>query len=130
MANSSIIPDTCAWIDFFRGVQTPLAAAVEQAIITGSVVTCGVILYELTQGIKNSQEETTLVTAFNAVPFLDTLRQHWIEAGRLSAALRAKGHTLPLSDMLIAVLAKERGATVLTVDKHFSTIPGLAVSSA
>jgi predicted nucleic acid-binding protein len=125
--SASILPDTCAWIDFFRGSQTPLAAATEQALLNGSVVTCGVVLYELTQGIRNADEEKALHSAFRAVPFLDLSGSDWGEAARLSATLRTKGHTLPLSDILIAHLAREHGATVLTVDGHFSLVPGLRV---
>lgn len=123
-----ILPDTCAWIDFFRGAQTSLATSLEQSLVRGTVVTCGIILFELTQGVKNAKEENALTNAFQAIPFLDLSRALWIEAGRLSASLRAKGYNLPLSDVLISVLAKEHNATVLTVDKHFSLVPGLNVS--
>jgi predicted nucleic acid-binding protein len=129
MPAASILPDTCAWIDFFRDSQTPLAAAVEQALVNGSVVTCGVVLFELTQGIKSTKEEKALTSAFQAVPFLDLSRDHWTEAGRLSATLRAKGHILPLSDILISILAKEYDVAVLTVDRHFALVPGLRVSA-
>lgn len=128
MPAASMLPDTCAWIDFFRGSQTPLAAAVEEALVNGSVVTCGVVLYELTRGVKSAEEEKALTSAFQAVPFLDLSRALWSEAGRLSATLRAKGHTLPLSDILISILAREHDAAVLTVDRHFSLVPGLRVA--
>ena len=128
MSGTDILPDTCAWIDFFRGSPTTLSAALEQALLKGSVVTCGVVLYELTQGIKSPSEEKALTNAFQAVPFLELSRTLWTEAGRLSSALRAGGHTLPLSDILIATLAKNHGATILTIDGHFSLVPGLNVA--
>ena len=71
----------------------------------GRVVTCGVVLYELVQGIKHPAEEAALLNAFSAVPILELSTELWIEAGGLSAKLRTQGHTLPLSDLLIAVLA-------------------------
>lgn len=129
MATASILPDTCAWIDFFRGRQTPLATAVEQALISGSVVTCGVVLYELLQGVKGAKDEKTLLDAFQAVPVLELTTGLWIKAGRLAAGLRSKGHNLPLSDVLIATLATKHHVTVLTVDQHFSVVPALSVAA-
>lgn len=125
MAMVSVLPDPCAWIDFFRGRNTPLTTALEQALLNGAVVTCGVVQYELLQGIKKGAGGKSMVTAFQAVPFLELSRELWIEAGRLAAELRSQGHTLPLSDILIATLARKHDATVLTIDNHFSVIPGL-----
>lgn len=125
--SARLLPDTCAWIDFLRGADTPLADAVEKALLDGTVVTCGVVLFELTQGIKKPAEETAVLKAFAAVPVLELTRDHWVEAGRLSARLRKQGQTLPLSDLLIAVLAKAHGVMVLTIDRHFAHVPGLRV---
>ena len=129
MLKSSVLPDTCAWIDFFRGVDTPLSNGLEQALLAGSVVTCGVVQYELLQGIRKPGEEEMILSAFQAVPFLEMTQSLWSEAGRLAAQLRSKGHTLPLSDILIATLAKKHSAAILTVDKHFDLIPSVRVLS-
>jgi len=54
-------------------------------------------------------------------------REMWTVAGRLSASLRKGGHTLPMSDVVVAALAMGNGCAVLTVDRHFVEIPGLEV---
>ena len=77
------------------------------------------------QGITKETEGNAIVAAFQAVPFLELSQGLWSEAGRLAAQLRSQGHSLPLSDILIATLARKQGATVLTIDHHFSVIPGL-----
>ncbi|WP_190303239.1 MULTISPECIES: PIN domain-containing protein [Methylomonas] len=41
----------------------------------------------------------------------------------LAQQLRAKGLTLPLTDILIATVAQRHGITVLTLDKHFQHLP-------
>lgn len=128
MTAEILLPDTCAWIEFFRGKQTPLAQALERELLRGEVATCGVILYELIQGIKSSGEEILVLNALQAVTHLEMSAELWIKAGRLSAKLRGNGHTLPLSDLVIATLALEHGLTVLTVDGHFDEIPGLKVA--
>lgn len=130
MKSNRLLPDTCAWIDFFRGRQTPLANALEQALLTGEVVTCGVILLELLQGIKNSREEDLVKNALLALPHLEMNRDLWFKAGKLAALLRSKGHTLPLSDIIIAATALECRCTVLSVDRHFEKVEGLTVLDA
>ena len=122
-----IMPDTCAWIDFFRGRPSRMAEQLEVALVQGEVVTCGVILFELLQGIKSPREEALVLSAFQAVPHLEMTGELWIKAGRLSSQLRKKGHTLPQSDIIIATLALEHSCSLLTVDRHFDHITGLTV---
>jgi predicted nucleic acid-binding protein len=120
-----MLPDTCAWIDFFRGARTPLAEALGQALVGGEVLTCGVVLCELLQGIKTPREEKLVHDALLALPHLEMTRALWVTAGKLAARLRAAGHSLPLSDIIIAVLALDQQCAVLTIDRHFAAIPKL-----
>ncbi len=126
MANS-LLPDTCAWIDFFNARPTRLAEKLEERLIQGEVATCGVVLFELIQGIRSVREETLVLNAFQALPHLELTAGVWVRAGRLSFSLRKKGRTLPLSDIMIATLALEHKLSVLTMDRHFDVIPGLTV---
>ena len=127
---NKILPDTCAWIDFFRGRPSGMAENVEAALVQGEVVTCGVVLFELLQGIKTPREEAQVLSAFQAIPHLEMTGTLWIKAGQLSSQLRKKGYTLPLSDIIIATLALEHTYSLLTVDRHFDAIPGLTVIKA
>ena len=88
MAPNSILPDTCVWIDFFRGRQTPLAELLGESLMRVEVVTCGVVLYELLQGIKNQREEVSVQNALQALSHLEMTRELWISAGKLAAQLR------------------------------------------
>jgi predicted nucleic acid-binding protein len=128
MTPERLLPDTCAWIEFFKGKPTSMAQALEHELLQGEVATCGVILYELIQGIKSSKEEKLVLNALQAVTHLEMSADLWIKAGRLSAELRKNGHTLPLSDLVIATLALEHKLSVLTIDSHFDAIPGLTVT--
>jgi predicted nucleic acid-binding protein len=127
MSPTRILPDTCAWIDFLNGRPTLLAEALGEALTKIEVVTCGVVLYELLQGIKNPKDETKVQSAIKALPHLEMTRDLWIRAGQLAASLRNNGHTLPLSDIIIATLALEHTCDVMTVDHHFDLIPELNV---
>ena len=122
-----ILPDTCAWIDFFMARPTTLAENLKTALTNGTIVSCGVVMYELLQGIRSHKEEELVISAFQALPQLEMTATTWIKAGRLSADLRKKGHTIPLSDIIIAALALENDCDVLTVDHHFDLIPNLKI---
>ena len=124
---NKILPDTCAWIDFFRGTPSRMAEEIEAALVQGEVATCGVVLFELLQGIKNPREEALMLNAFQAIEHLEMTSRLWINAGRLSSQLRKKGQTLPLSDIIIATLALENSYSLLTIDRHFDGIAGLSV---
>ncbi|MEI6702853.1 MAG: PIN domain-containing protein [Deltaproteobacteria bacterium] len=127
MLASKILPDTCAWIDFLKGRPTPLAEALGEALTRVEVVTCGIVLFELLQGIKNPNEGAMVLNALQSLPHLDMSRDLWIMAGQLAANLRSNGHTLPLSDIIIATLALENECAVMTIDRHFDIIPGLNI---
>lgn len=127
MERNRILADTCAWIDFFKGNRTLLAESLAQSLVQNDVMTCGVVLYELLQGVKRPAEEQVVLEALQALPHLEVTREIWIQAGRLSATLRKGGQTLPMSDLVIAALAMSSGCAVMTVDRHFKEIPGLVV---
>lgn len=122
-----LLPDTCVWIDFLKGRNTTLTLQLEQALLQGEVYTCGVVLYELLQGIRNPGEDEQVRTAFDALTMLEMTAQTWVSAAKLSSELRKQGITLPMSDIIIAAVATEQGLTVMTVDTHFKHIPNLSL---
>ncbi len=125
MKNKGILPDTCAWIDYFRPGTTPLGQALEKALKEEAVFVCGPVIYELVQGVRSEREQALLRSVLNALPFLEMNEALWIKAGRLSANLRKEGKTILFSDIIIAVLAMDNNLAVMTVDEHFRDIPGL-----
>jgi tRNA(fMet)-specific endonuclease VapC len=127
MKNKGILPDTCAWIDYFRPGTTPLGQALEKALKEETVFVCGPVIYELVQGVRSEKEQALLTGMLNALPFLEMNEALWIRAGRLSANLRKEGKTIPFSDILIAVLAMDNNLAVMTVNEHFRDIPGLEI---
>ncbi|MFH1079315.1 MAG: PIN domain-containing protein [Pseudomonadota bacterium] len=129
MKSNGILPDTCAWIDYFRSGTTPLGQALEKALTAEAVFVCGPVIYELVQGVRSEMEQALLTGVLNALPFLEMNEALWIRAGRLSAKLRKEGKTIPFSDIIIAVLAMEKNLAVMTVDEHFRDIPGLKISA-
>jgi predicted nucleic acid-binding protein len=60
------------------------------------------------QGLKNRKEGKTLGELFSIIPYVEVKREDWEKAGDL---LR--------NDALIAIVAKQHGYSVLTLDRHF-----------
>jgi predicted nucleic acid-binding protein len=119
-----VLIDTSAWVDFFRG-NSGTAEAVAKLIENGQASICGVVSYELIQGAKSADEAMHLSGILSALHYMEMTSDLWIEAGNISAGLRSKGITLPMSDLLIGAIALKHGLEVLSLDEHFKSIPGL-----
>jgi hypothetical protein len=124
MINSGVIADTCIWIEFFK-TDSPLANELEALIKNQSLYMAGIVLAELLQGVRIEKQKATILESLSILPYLEMNKANWIKTGILSAQLRQKGITLPLSDLSIAVLAMDSNCQVFTTDPHFRQIPGL-----
>ena len=71
------------------------------------------------QGFKGAREQRQLHNLLDMIPRLETIEQDWDDAGNLLRQLREKGLTVPLSDAMVAVIARRNGIAVLTADDHF-----------
>ena len=117
---NKVIIDTSAWIDFFRNQTGAVGDAVATLIEKNQVIITGPILTELRQGLKNRQETETLCDLLNILPYAEIDRKDWEKTGTLLRKLRQKGITVPLTDALIAVVAKRNQCSILTLDRHFN----------
>jgi predicted nucleic acid-binding protein len=117
--SARILIDTCAWVAFLRSGQGALAARVAEALNDDTAMLCGVSITELLQGAKGAKEKQQLDFLFANVPCVAVEPSDWTTAGQTLQALRTQGITLPLTDALIATVAKRKAMPVLTVDAHF-----------
>lgn len=86
---------------------------------------CGTVLFELMQGIQSENEKIKILSALSDLPYAEMSKSLWQKAGELSASLKKRGITIPLSDICMSVIAFEYNLAVFTIDKHFKQIPGL-----
>ncbi|MDY6849215.1 MAG: PIN domain-containing protein [Thermodesulfobacteriota bacterium] len=56
---------------------------------------------------------------FSTISYAEVDREDWEKAGNLLRKLRRRGVTVPLSDAIIAVVARKHGYAILTLDRHF-----------
>ena len=124
---AGVLPDTCAWIDFFAGKETAAANLVAVALRNSPVFTCGPVLSELLQGTRGDRDREAVLESHRALEYADATPAVWVRAGDLAATLRRSGTTVPLSDLLIAAIAIEQRLEIITADRHFGLIPGVRV---
>lgn len=117
--SQKILVDTCAWIDFLRSREGKVGDQVEIALANDQACLCSVNITELLQGAKGQKEKQQLAFLFENVDCLEVLAEDWRVAGHILQTLKTQGITLPLTDALIATVAKRHQIAVLTMDKHF-----------
>jgi predicted nucleic acid-binding protein len=117
--------DTSVWIDFFRGVAS-VKELLTKLIGRDRVFTAGPVLFELLQGIKSREERGQVKEALLSVNFLEITPEDWEGAALIFRELRSKGITIPMTDLLLAQLAKAHDLEIISLDPHFDQIPGVA----
>lgn len=124
--NDALI-DTSAWIDFFRNKDGLLGDIVTDLIRHDKAYLTGPVIAELLHGVRDKKENAQLGVLFETIPCLAVTNNNWVECGRLLFKLRKKGITVPLTDALIAVVASQNNKAVLTLDKHFHSLPAACI---
>ena len=118
-----VLIDTSVWISYFQThAPTGVLGKVDELLSSGDIHVPKIVLAELIQG-AHSEKDLEVIRAFvEAFTIIGESADTWLEAGRLSFALKKKGKTINLADCYIAILAKEHKCSVLTLDKHFKEI--------
>lgn len=122
-----VVADTSVWIPFFNHPGSVEKRELDALIDADRLVLVGVVLAELIQGCRTASEAETTASRLTGLRFVETTFSTWRRAGEVSFALRRKGLTLPLSDLVVAALALEHHLEVYTLDPHFEQVPDLAL---
>lgn len=84
-----------------------------------TVLTTGLVLQELLQGVRGPKAAETLIDRFRALPMIVPDRIDYIEAAEFRNRCRRGGIQLGTIDALLAQLCLRRGLTMLTTDRDF-----------
>jgi len=123
-----LLLDTNAYAALLRGH----AGVVRQVRSAEQVLLSAVVAGELLFGFRNGQRyelNRRDLDEFLASPYVALLPVGLVTAdrfGRIASALKRKGKPLPTNDIWIAAQAMESGAELLTFDRHFGAVDGLA----
>ncbi len=122
----SVVVDSNVFIGLLRRSLDPVTLLGEW-IGEGDLATCGMVRLEVERGLRVPKLRQRLSDFFDVMIYCQTSSKVWAKAADLAWKLDRSGVTLPAQDLLIATVALELGAAVLTDDAHFEEIPGLFV---
>jgi predicted nucleic acid-binding protein len=88
---------------------------------------CGVVMAEVCRGVRVQRLYAEMRGAFAVMCWVPTTEQIWSDATDLARNLAARGVTMQITDLVIAVSAMVADASVLTLDSDFNQVPGLHV---
>ena len=122
-----VLVDTSIWIAYFQAnPPAGIPDLVDDVLRKGEVCVPKIVIAELIQGAHSEKDLATIHDFLDAFTIITEGIDSWVNAGKLSYALKKKGRTVNLADCYIAMLAKETGCSILTLDKHFKDIQGVA----
>ncbi len=118
--SGKVLVDTSVWIAYFqeKGPEDVINR-LDELILDGEICVPKIVLAELIQGAHSEKGLDVIREFIEAFTIISESAETWLEAGKLSFALKKKGKTINLADCYIAILAREQGCSILTLDKHF-----------
>jgi tRNA(fMet)-specific endonuclease VapC len=127
--NPGMLIDTNVYAAFKRNHP----AVVEELQRASEIALCPIVLGELRGGFALGSRERENLRELDE--FMDTPRVRLLSVTdrtavfftRLYAALRRAARPIPANDLWIAASAMEHGLVLLTLDRHFGEIEGLAL---
>ena len=118
-----ILIDSSAWIEFYHHSGSNIVKdAVEEAISNDVAAVNGVITVEILSFITNPRHYESVSQDFGAFHWIGSSRSVFKAAASLGRELRAKGLTIPATDLIIAATALEHKTQLLHLDRHFEQI--------
>ena len=88
-------------------------------------------MFELAFGVvwESDRELQTLRESLQWVDFLEFSVADAIESAQIQNELQSAGEQIPVGDLLIVGVARNRGATLVASDSHFTSVDGLDVEN-
>src|SRR5262245_47693893 len=120
-----VLVDTCIWVPFFNRPKSREKQAVDELLDDDRAALTGPILAEVLLRFRRDEQADWVGSVLRGLHFLEATWDDWRAAARLGRQLIANGHSLPLSDLVIAAVALGRDLAVYSTDPHFDLIPGL-----
>jgi tRNA(fMet)-specific endonuclease VapC len=123
-----LLPDTSAYSGFRRGVPSVVEMISRSDSVLISPVMMGELLYGFRKGSKFEQNMKSLrrFLAHEAVEIAPLGEVTADRYSRIVMQLKRDGTPIPINDVWIAAQAMEHGAELLTSDRHFERVAGLA----
>ena len=123
-----VLLDSNAYAQLMRGREQVGRIVRDAEEILLSAVVLGELLYGFRHGSRYERNARALRAFLDnpyvtVVPVGETTADRY---SRIAAALRAKGRPIPTNDIWIAAHAMQTGADLVSADRHFEHVEGIA----
>ena len=117
-----VLIDSSVWIEALhpRG-RDDCRSLVRTLANAERAATCEVVMLELLRGTPDDEQFEALLDRLWGLEVL-SMRGTGAEAARMAKQLRALGHTVPETDLLIAATARLHGVALLHRDRHLALV--------
>ena len=120
-----VFVDIGVWASFFAKPNSPEQRAVSSLLRLDRVALVGPIVAEVLLGIRRRDQADWVASRLKLAHYVEADWDDWRAAAELGRDLAARGHHLPLSDLLLGIVARDLDAAVYSTDPHFDLIPDL-----
>ena len=120
-----VLTDTGIWSAFFSKPASPEKRALDLLLDEDRVALTGPVLAEVLRGFRRSDQADWVASRLRLAHYIEPTWEDWRKAAALGRELAARGHDVPLTDLVLAALAQRVQAFVFTSDTHFDLIPEL-----
>ena len=123
-----VLLDSNAYSRLMRGDDQTAVVVRDATEVLMSAVVIGELLYGFRNGSRFDRNASDL-RSFLDSPYVSFVPVGPISAdrySRIAAALRPKGNPIPTNDVWIAAHAMETGADLVSADRYFEAVDGIA----
>ncbi len=123
-----VLVDSSIYLHLLRAGADPVAELAERFEAT-DIVGCDLVRCEVLRGIVRPKAKAYLTEFLDLLVHVTMDHRAWRDTEALAWELDRAGKVLPLTDVIIAVCALRADAAVLTLDRHFESIPKLRLAA-
>lgn len=120
-----VFVDTCVWASFFTKPSSLEKRNVDELIDADRVAIVGPVLAEVLLGFRRKDQADWVASRLSLAHVVDLSLAEWRTAADLGRDLAGRGHKLPLTDLVLAAVARSLSAYVYSTDPHFDVIRDL-----
>jgi len=120
-----VFVDTVIWAAFFTKPGSTEKKAVDELIDADRVALIGPVVAEVLRGFRRKDQADWVASRLRLAHYATTEWDDWRDAAELGRNLAAKGHDLPITDLILAAIALRLGASVYSSDPDFDLIEDL-----
>ena len=100
-----VFVDSCIWASFFSKTGSAEKVAVDDLLDQGRAALIGPVVTEVLVGFRRKDQADWVAFRLRLAHYIEPTWEDWRNAAALGRELAAKGHDVPLTDLVIAALA-------------------------